>query len=109
MCRGATAIIDKHKPVLFFEYNRENMKAINEDGLSTVLSFSQYNYNKIVFFDHKGTLVMATAMKNEEEITYLHEYISSSKNLLGYYDICIFHETDSKIAEDFLEQERKYL
>ena len=107
--RGATAIIDKHKPVLFFEYNRENMKAIKEDGLSTVLSFSRYNYNKIVFFDHKGTLVLATEMKNEEEITYLHEYISSTKNLMGYYDICIFHEADNAVAVDFLQQEKKYL
>jgi len=107
--RGATAIIDKHKPVLFFEYNRENMKAINEEGLSTVLSFAKYGYSKIVFFDHKGTLVIATEMKNAEEITYLHEYISSPKNLMGYYDICIFHETDLAIAADFLQQEKRFL
>lgn len=107
--RGATAIIDKHKPVLFFEYNRENMKAINEEGLSTVLSFSRFGYNKIAFFDHKGTLVLATEMKNAEEITYLHEYISSPKNLMGYYDICIFHEADTAVATDFLQQEKNYL
>ena len=107
--RGANAIIDKHKPVLFFEYNRENMKAIKEEGLSTVLSFSRYGYNKIAFFDHKGTLVLATEMKNAAEITYLHEYISSPKNLMGYYDICIFHEADTTVAADFLQQEKRFL
>lgn len=107
--RGATAIIDKHKPVLFFEYNRENMKAINEEGLSTVLSFSRFGYSKIAFFDHKGTLVLATEMKNAAEITYLHEYISSPKNLMGYYDICIFHEADTSVAADFLQQEKSFL
>ncbi len=107
--RGATAIIEKHKPVLFFEYNRENMKAIKEEGLSTVLSFSRYGYNKIAFFDHKGTLVIATEIKNVAEITYLHEYVSSTKNLMGYYDICIFHDADNSVAEDFLQKEKKFL
>lgn len=107
--RGATAIIQKHRPVLFFEYNRQNMIAIKEDGLSTVLSFSNYGYKKIAFFDHKGTLVLATDMQNEEVIRYLHAYISSSRNLMGYYDICIFHEADTAVAEDFLQQEKKFL
>ena len=107
--RGAGQTIEQHKPVLFFEYNRENMIAIKEEGLSTVLSFSRSGYKKIAFFDHKGTLVLATDLQNEEVITYLHEYISSKKNLMGYYDICIFHENDTAVAEDFLLSEKKFL
>lgn len=107
--RGAAAIIHQHKPVLFFEYNRENMIAINEHGLSTILSFREEGYRKIAFFDHKGTLVAATDLQNEEVIKYLHEYISSKHNLLGYYDICIFHEADTAVADDFLQNEKKYL
>ena len=107
--RGAGKTIEKHKPVLFFEYNGENMKAIKEEGLPTVLSFKQLGYNRILFFDHKGNLVLATDMKNEEVITWMHTYISSQKNLLGYYDICIFHEEDNSIAENFTQEEKKYL
>ncbi len=107
--RGAGSIIEKHKPVLFFEYNRANMIAINEEGLSTVLSYGQLGYNKIAFFDHKGTLVLATGMQNEEVITYMHDYISSKHTLLGYYDICLFHEKDNEVAEEFLLNEKKYL
>jgi FkbM family methyltransferase len=107
--RGAYKIIEKNKPVLFFEYNRQNMIAINEEGLSTVLSFGAYGYNRIVFFDHKGALVLATNMRNKEEITYLHNYISSKKTLLGYYDICIFHADDDAIASDFMLKEEQYL
>lgn len=107
--RGALNIIQKHKPVLFFEYNRKSMKAINEDGLSTLLSFEKFGYSKIVFFDHKGNLVLATDMQNDEVITYMHNYISSEKNLLAYYDICIFHADDKAISDDFLIAERKYL
>ena len=107
--RGATEIIHEHKPVLFFEYNRKNMKVIKEDGLSTILSFEKLGYFKIIFFDHKGNLVLATDMENSEVVTYMHNYISSDKNLLAYYDICIFHKTDTEIAEEFLTGERKYL
>lgn len=107
--RGAADTIQKQKPILFFEYNRVNMKAIREDGLSTILSFAKNGYNKIAFFDHKGTLVVATEMKNEEVITYMHEYISSEKNLMGYYDIAIFHELDNELAENFLKEERKHV
>lgn len=107
--RGATEIIQQHKPVLFFEYNRKNMKVINEDGLSTILSFEKSGYDKIIFFDHKGNLVLATGMQNTGVITYMHNYISSEKNLLAYYDICIFHKADTETADAFLAQESKYL
>ena len=85
------------------------MKVINEDGLSTILSFEKSGYDKIVFFDHKGNLVLATDMQNSEVITYMHNYISSEKNLLAYYDICLFHKDDKDVAEDFLAVERNYL
>jgi FkbM family methyltransferase len=106
--RGAYGIIRKYQPVLFFEYNRDNMMAINEDGLSTLLSFDDYGYNTIAFFDHKGRLLLATSMKNKNEITYLHKYAIGKNNLLGYYDICIFHGQDNAIAEQFLRTEEKY-
>ena len=85
------------------------MKVINENGLSTILSFTRSGYDKIVFFDHKGNLVLAADMQNAEIITYMHNYISSEKNLLAYYDICIFHKDDSEIAVDFIAEEKKYL
>lgn len=107
--RGATGIIEQHSPVLFFEYNRANMIAIKEDGLSTIFSFRNYGYQKIAFFDHKGTLLLATDLQNEEVITYLHEYVSTKNNLVGYFDICVFHETDTSIAEEFLKLEKHFL
>lgn len=103
--RGSYEVITKNLPVLFFEYNRDVMKKINEDGLSTLLSFANYGYNKIAFFDYMGRLLLATTMKNREEITYLHQYAIGKNNLLGYYDICIFHKQDDAIANDFLKAE----
>lgn len=107
--RGATEIIKKNKPVLFFEYNRESMKLIPEEGLPTILSFDKLGYTKIIFFDHKGNFVLTTNLQNTEVITHMHNYISSEKNLLAYYDICVVHEHDEDIAESFLAKEKKFL
>ena len=107
--RGAGDIIKKHKPVVFLEYNRQNMISIKEEGLPTLLSFAAAGYNKVAFFDHKGTLILATSIKNTETVTYLHNYASSVKNLIGYYDICLFHEEDDQLAEDYLSIEKKYV
>jgi FkbM family methyltransferase len=107
--RGAYEIIRTHQPVLFFEYNMKNMKAIQEDGLSTLLSFEKFGYERIVFFDHKGNLVLAADLQNSETVTYMHNYISSEKNLLAYFDICIFHRNDRAIADEFLAVEKNYL
>lgn len=107
--RGAGDIIKKHKPVVFLEYNRQNMISIKEEGLPTLLSFAAAGYNKVAFFDHKGTLIVATSIKNTETVTYLHDYASSVKNLIGYYDICLFHEEDDQLAEDYLSIEKKFV
>jgi FkbM family methyltransferase len=106
--RGAYKTIETNRPVLFFEYNRDRMQEIGEAGLPTLLGFGNYGYNKIVFFDHKGRLLMSTSMKNKDEITYLHQYARGKNNLLGYYDICIFHQQDDDIADEFLKIETKY-
>lgn len=107
--RGATALIQKHKPVVFLEYNRQNMISIREEGLPTLLSFAAAGYNRIAFFDHKGTLMLASSIQNAELVTYLHDYASSPKNLIGYYDICLFHQEDDQLAETFLNQEKKFV
>lgn len=107
--RGAYKFIEKHKPVILFEYNRDVMKTINEDGLSTLLSFGKLNYNKILFFDHLGRLLLTTSLQNEDQIIDLHNYAITKANLLGYFDICLFHKNDNDIAHSFLNEERKHL
>ncbi len=103
--RGAGEVIAKNQPVLFFEYNRDVMEHIGEDGLSTLLSFGRFGYNKIAFFDYMGRLLLVTTMQNTDEITYLHQYAIGKNNLLGYYDICLFHQQDDAVATDFLKGE----
>ena len=107
--RGSCNVLKKHKPVLYFEYNRSNMITINEEGISTILSFIDLGYNKIIFFDRMGALLLSTSVIDQKIITYLHNYISSKKNLLGYLDICIFHEDDDSSADSFFLEEQRQI
>lgn len=105
--RGASSIIKKNHPILFFEYNPDIMKKIGENGLPTILSFRDYGYDRIAFFDYLGRLFIDTSLKNVREIASLHDYAAYKNNLLGYYDICIFHEQDESLAEAFLQAEKE--
>ena len=107
--RGAQNVITQHKPVIIFEYNRDVMNVIREDGLSTLLSFKTIGYNKVIFFDHLGRMLLSTFLHNEAEIIDLHNYGIGKGNLLGYYDICLFHSNDDDIAADFTKAEKECL
>ncbi len=100
--RGAQQIIEKFHPILYFEYNRENMDVINEDGLSTIFSLTKYGYENIVFLDNHNRTLLHTKLSNKEIIQQLHNYADGKKGLIPHYDLCIFHSTDFELFEEFL-------
>lgn len=104
--RGATSILKKHQPVLYFEYNRENMNAIKEDGISTLLSLKNFGYQQIIFFDNKNKYILDTNLNNTELITQLHHYADGINGMIPYFDICIFSEKDEDLFNVFLESEK---
>jgi FkbM family methyltransferase len=103
--RGATELIDQQHPVLYFEYNRSNMDAIGEDGLSTLLSLSRFGYRSVVFFDNKGRYLLTAPIEQTALIGELHRYAKEKDSCIAYYDICLFHESDSDLAHTFIQQE----
>lgn len=105
--RGAYGLIEQQKPVLYFEYNRSNMDAIGENGLNTLLSLSQYGYRSVIFFDNKGRYLLTAPIDQTGLIGELHRYAKENDSCIAYYDICLFHESDSDLARTFVEQETK--
>ncbi len=103
--RGATEMIQKYQPVIYFEYNRSNMEAIGEDGLSTLLSLEKYGYDSIIFFDNKGRYLLTAPFSQRELIRELHNYSDEHKSGIAYFDICLFHQNDADIEKKFLDSE----
>ncbi|NOT90683.1 FkbM family methyltransferase [Ferruginibacter sp.] len=100
--RGALKTIAEFKPVLFFEYNRENMDTIGEMGLPTLFSMANYGYDRIAILDNHNRCVVHTTLSQKDIIKQLHDYADGEKGLIPHYDICIFHSLDSDILDEFL-------
>jgi FkbM family methyltransferase len=104
--RGAEELIATQKPVIYFEYNRENMDAIKEDGLSTLLSLKKYNYNTIYFFDNIGRYLLSCPIEQHDILLQLHQYTNGRSSLISYYDVCIFNDEDFALGKEFIEAEK---
>ncbi len=103
--RGALDLIANQHPVVYFEYNRSNMDAIKEDGLSTLFSLEKYGYQSVIFFDNKGRYIITLGIHQKDLITEMHNYADEHKSGIAYFDICLFHSSDSDISQQFIEQE----
>ena len=99
--RGALQTIQKHKPVLYFEYNGENMRAINENGLNTLVGFKQMGYENIHVYDCIDNQIMVTTLDNFDALQQLHNYAHRKRSMIPYFDICIFHKDDGDISGEF--------
>lgn len=106
--RGASGLMDKQKPVLYFEYNKTNMDAIKEDGLSTLLSLEKYGYDTVLFFDHKGRHILSSPISQHELIKQVHHYADEINSEIAYYDVCLFHREDADIATTFIAGETNF-
>jgi FkbM family methyltransferase len=106
--RGATDLIKEQKPVIYFEYNRSNMDAINENGLATLFSLVNYGYKNVVLFDNKGRYITKIDLLNHNLITELHNYSNENNSAIAYYDMCLFHENDIELEKIFIDLEKNY-
>jgi FkbM family methyltransferase len=101
--RGAGELLQKHRPVIFFEYNKTNMNAIGEDGLSTLFSMEQYGYHSALFFDNYGRFMLRAPLSDKALISALHDYTEDGVSQVGYYDICLFHQQDEQLSDIFMK------
>ncbi|MBV9988528.1 MAG: FkbM family methyltransferase [Chitinophagaceae bacterium] len=107
--RGATSLLQQHRPVIYFEYNKSNMDAIKEDGFSTLLSLEQYGYHSVILFDNKGRFLLNIDMAQRELLRQLHHYADENDSEIAYYDVCLFHDSDKDLEAGFLRGEAPYL
>ena len=105
--RGADEVIKTYKPILYFEYNVSNMKAINEDGLTTLLSLRSSGYNTAIFFDAKNRYIITLPLSEKDFISQMHYYADEENSMIPYYDLCLFHEDDLDLQATFIQNELK--
>ena len=105
--RGATNFLREVHPVIHFEYNRENMDAIGEPGIDTLLLLSDLGYSQLAVHDPSGRFFCSTTLSEKNFIKDLHDYADSVHGGISHYDITAFYRSDSDLAAEFQEIERQ--
>jgi FkbM family methyltransferase len=104
--RGATNFLRTVHPVIHFEYNRENMDPIGEPGIPTLMLLSDLGYSQLAVHDHYGRFFCSTRLSEKNFIKELHDYVGPDC-VVHHCDITAFHASDSDLAAEFCEIERR--
>lgn len=89
---GASEIISRDLPVIFFEYD----PALNIAGqtcLAYLISLLNYGYSKVMFFDNFGNFLVAADLSNHKLLYQLDKYINGGA--FRYYDVAVFNREDN--------------
>ncbi len=103
--RGAKKLINEQHPVIYIEFNKNNMEAIKEDGLSTLFSLQEAGYHSVIFFDNHGRYLTTLDIQQHDTIRQLYNYSDETNSCILYYDLCLFHETDTELSRSFVNGE----
>ena len=102
---SSMSIINKNKPLIFFEYQFENKNKIYS-YLKTFKQLEKIGYCDWVIFDNYGTIILRT--NQLKIIKQLTNYINLQNNLSGtrtiyYFDILTCMNKDSKFINKVLD------
>lgn len=107
--RGAFDLIERDKPVLFFEYDAVFLKQQNDDGLSIFKDLLNLGYNKVMYYDNFGKFLLSAEISNELLLQQLYMYINKKEDCaFPYFDVCVFHQDDNKLADFCIENEMEF-
>jgi hypothetical protein len=104
--RGAQNFLRQTRPVLTFEYNRDNMEAIGDKGLDTLALLAGLGYSQVAFHDCSGRFFATTTLADATFLQDLHDYADGKHGAIYYFDLTVFHREDDDIARRFVEAER---
>ncbi|MES2278324.1 MAG: FkbM family methyltransferase [Bacteroidota bacterium] len=106
--RGSYNLIRKDKPVLFFEYDAAYLQEQNEHGTKTLADLHQLGYNKAIYYDNYGKMLISTTLDNVQQVEQLYTYMSKKDGAFPYYDVCVFHTDDHALADEIIAKEMAF-
>jgi|SRR5665213_832962 len=106
--RGGKKLLVAQRPVLYFEYSRENMDKLGEDGLVGLAFLQALGYARACIYDAYGRFILDTTLDHTPLLAHLHEYADGYRSKVIYYDVIVFHADDEDIAARFVVKEREF-
>jgi len=106
--RGAFSFIAENKPVIFFEYDAVYLEEQAEHGTDIFEQLRTRGYNKLIYYDNYGKLLLSAATDNKALIEQLYGYMRKKEGAFPYYDVCAFHRDDDALAEECISKEMAF-
>jgi FkbM family methyltransferase len=102
---GAKKLLELFKPVIAFEYNRDNMDAIAEPGIRVFPYLESLGYEGLVIYDNYGRCCMTSKVQNFELLKELHHFIEKPKRGIFYFDMVVFPKGKEVMFKKFRDAE----
>jgi FkbM family methyltransferase len=103
--RGSENFITAVKPVILFEYNRDNLSAVESDPFSIFSWLEKRSYNTILFYESDGRFMLSTTLSNHKLLKQLYDYVDGKNAKIYYLDIIAFHSDQDELANEFVQRE----
>lgn len=103
--RGSFEIIQRDRPVLFFEYDSVFLEQQNDNGLAIFEDFKKFGYRTMLYYDNFGKFILSVTLNDNELLAQLFAYIKRKESAFPYYDVVVFHESDEELAQEVIKKE----
>ncbi len=96
--KGSLDLLARMHPVVFFEYDPYFLQKFGNDGMSLFKNLRSLGYEVAMVYDNFGDYMLSFSLLQHEVLEDLHLYSSGWKGA-RYYDICVFHQDDTDLAQ----------
>jgi FkbM family methyltransferase len=104
---GSIHLLSRLKPVIFMEYDPEQMTHRGFDGTPTLQRLAGAGFRLGLVYDHVSDLMHSIDLGSATALEELNGYLRSSQ-ARRYADICIFHDEDRELAELARREELRF-
>ena len=106
--RGSFDLIQRDKPVLFFEYDATYLEEQGEDGTAMFKQLRELGYHKVMYYDNFGKFLICVTTQDVALIQQLYNYMRKQEGAFPYYDVAVFHADDDELADRVVAQETEF-
>lgn len=102
--RGAADVLERSKPVLFFEYDPFFLARQGESGPAIFPFLSARGYRTAVVYENTGDYLLTLSLDDQRLVEDVHEFYSG-RGGERYCDLAVFHADDERLGEEFRASE----
>lgn len=96
--RSEKNLLERLKPVIFFEYDPFLFSKAHDDGFEVFEILREIGYVAALFFENTGEYLIEIELQNARQLLDLHSFYAGSRSA-RYCDICVFSDDDRDVLD----------